>query len=86
MTELQARPVPRRRRPIPAGHSVARADAALADVVERMVTIFGELNVTTIARVVRQCRRDLEILSGGSHAEELERLAYERLLRLASTT
>jgi hypothetical protein len=42
--------------------------------------------VTTIARVVRQCRRDLEILSGGSHAEELERLAYERLLRLASTT
>lgn len=64
---------------------MASADAVLADVVERMVALFEpQLALTTIARVVRHCRRDLEIIAGRSPAEELERLAYNRLLRLVS--
>lgn len=46
----------------------------------------SQLSLATIARVVRQCRRDLELVSPGASSERLERRAYERLLISAITT
>jgi len=49
-------------------------------VVERMFAIFEKhLSLATIVRVVRRCRRELDIAAGPSLAE----LAHDRLTGLA---
>lgn len=55
-------------------------EESLADVVERMFGIFeSRLSLPTIVRVVRRCRRELDIEGGPGLAE----LAHERLDGLA---
>ena len=63
-----------------------RADSAsLADITERLFREFdGQLNLTTIVRVVRRCRRELDTTHGGMLPEMLERLARQRLAGLVS--
>jgi|KBSSwiStaDraftv2_1062776.scaffolds.fasta_scaffold48823_2 hypothetical protein len=56
------------------------ATESTADVVERMFAIFEKhLSLATIVRVVRRCRRELDIAAGPSLAE----LAHDRLTGLA---
>lgn len=53
---------------------------SLADITERLFArLGGRLGPVAIARVVRQCHRELEIVHGPVPAEALESLAYERL-------
>ncbi len=57
---------------------------SLADVSERLYARFdGRLSLSTIARVVRGCRRELDITQGPMLHEILERLAHQRLTYLA---
>jgi hypothetical protein len=68
-------------------HVLAADDTqfSLADVVERMFAIYeGELSLTTIVRVVRRCRRELDIVAPSALPEMLERLAHARLASLVA--
>jgi len=56
------------------------SEASLADIVERMFTLFEhELSLATIVRVVRRCRRELDILAHPASAASLELMARQRL-------
>jgi hypothetical protein len=60
------------------------AAQSMADVVERLATVFdGRVRRPVIVAVVRRCRRELDIVSGPPLPEMLERLAHQRLTRLA---
>jgi hypothetical protein len=56
---------------------------SLADVVEHLFTVFeSRLPLPMVVAVVRRCRRELDIVSGESLPELVERLAHQRLLDL----
>ncbi len=56
---------------------------SVADVIERLFVVFGpRLGLSTVVQVVRDCRRDLDIVSGPQLPELLERLAHQRLSNL----
>lgn len=56
---------------------------SLAAVIDRLIVVFGaQVSTATIVRIVRRCRRELDIISGPPLAEMLERLAYQRLRNL----
>ena len=65
----------------------AVAGESLADITERLFTRFeGAVPLPTIARVVRRCRRELDIAAPGALPELLERLAHQRLQTLAASS
>ena len=60
--------------------------ASLADVIERCFAAFGrQLGLPLVVRVVRRCRRELDISSGPAAPANVERLARERLHVLAAS-
>lgn len=62
------------------------AGESLADITERLFARFeGAVPLPTIVRVVRRCRRELDIAGPGSLPELLERLARQRLQSLAAS-
>lgn len=62
----------------------AAAAESMADVIERLAAAFGSrVPPAVIVAVVRRCRRELDIVSGPPLPEMLERLARQRLTRLA---
>jgi hypothetical protein len=65
--------------------ALGSAEVSLADVVERMFALFeSQLSLTTIVRVVRRCRRELDLSASPLVTEALERRARERLAVLAA--
>ncbi len=81
---------PRRRYLPPRGTRIAASPTgpadgdSLADVVERMFAVFeSQLSLSTIVRVVRRCRRELDIAPGPPVAGRLEERARQRLTDLA---
>ena len=58
-------------------------EQSLADVVDRLGDEFDlRLGRTTVVRVVRRCRRELDIVAGPAIPEFVERLARQRLTDL----
>lgn len=67
-----------------AGRDVVDA-GSLADVTERLFAAFEtQLALPLIVRVVRRCRRELDIRSGPATLTSVERLARQRLHGLVS--
>lgn len=57
---------------------------SLADVTEQLFAAFeSQLDLPLIVRVVRRCRRELDIRSGPATPTSVERLARRRLHALA---
>lgn len=55
-------------------------EGSIADTTERLFSAFdAQIGLATIADVVHQCRRELDIVSGPALPELLERLARQRL-------
>ena len=65
--------------PAPPRAAEAHSAVVLADVIDRLCVIFESVDVRTVIRVVRGCRRELDILSGQPRPEVLQALAHDRL-------
>lgn len=60
------------------------ASRSLADVTEHMMARFhGQVDLPTIARIVRQCRRELIVTRRPVSLDAVEHLAAKRLTDLA---
>jgi hypothetical protein len=77
-------PVRRHRRAAADADEDDQPEMSLADVVERMFALFeAQLSLATIVRVVRRCRRELDIRAVPLSTVSLEGMAHERLSLLA---
>lgn len=65
--------------------SSAPHDMPLADITERLMVEFGDrIQVSTISKIVLECRHDLQGSPVQALPELVERLARQRLLQICS--